>query len=300
MNEQAYHRPVLLRESVEGLAVKPDGVYVDVTFGGGGHSREILKLLENGRLIAFDQDPAAKRNVPDDPRFTLVDQNFRNLTNWLRFLNIRAVDGVLADLGVSSHQFDSGDRGFSIRFNGPLDMRMDLSQKRSAASVINESTLEDLIRILLKYGEVHPASRTARKLIESRPINSTGELMEAIRPLAPKGKEHKFFAQVFQALRIEVNDELTALQDLLNQTEQVIAPGGRLVVISYHSLEDRMVKDYMRTGNTSGEQVKDFFGNLIRPFRPVTTKPIVPTDEEISNNNRARSARLRIAERISK
>jgi len=299
MNEHGYHRPVLLQESVDGLNIKPNGVYVDATFGGGGHSREILTRLDKGKLIGFDQDPDAKANVPEDPRFKLVDQNFRRMANWLGFLGIQKVDGILADLGVSSHQFDSSERGFSIRFDGPLDMRMDLSKTKTAAEVVNNYSQEELSRILRYYGEVQQPMKIAGSLLKWRPMETTQELKKAVLPFAPRMKEHKFFAQVFQALRIEVNEELDALNEFLLQTAGLLAPGGRLVIISYHSLEDRMVKDFMRSGNMEGVQQKDFFGNLIRPFKPLSAKPIAPEENEIAHNPRARSARMRIAERIS-
>lgn len=297
MSDHGYHRPVLLQESVDGLAIKPDGVYVDVTFGGGGHSREILKRLEKGKLIAFDQDPDAASNAPADPRFTLVPQNFRFLANWVRYAGHRQVDGILADLGVSSHQFDAAERGFSIRFDSPLDMRMDKSRKRSASEVVNDTPAELLESIFRTFGEIPQARRLVRQIIEKRPVTTTGELLDAIRSMAPRGKEHKFFAQVFQALRIEVNDELEALDELLTQAAGLLRPGGRLVVISYHSLEDRMVKEFMRSGNTRGILNKDFYGNLIRPLDPLSGKAITPSEEEQILNSRARSAKLRIAVR---
>lgn len=294
-----YHQPVLLKASVDGLNIKPDGVYVDVTFGGGGHSREILKRLnEAGRLIAFDQDPDAKANIPNDPRFTLVDQNFRFLRNWLRLLKVKQVDGILGDLGVSSHQFDAAERGFSLRFEAALDMRMDQSRSKTAADVLNSYEQDALAQVLRQYGEVEMPGRVSKAIIAARPVNTTQQLREAVQQYMQRGKEHKFLAQVFQALRIEVNEELEVLKEMLTQSADVLAPGGRLSIISYHSLEDRLVKDFMRSGNFEGEPQKDFFGNLIRPLKPLQSKPIVPTDEEIEQNNRARSARLRIAEKI--
>lgn len=293
-----YHDPVLLKESVDALNIKPDGVYVDVTFGGGGHSREILKRLDKGKLIAFDQDPEAKKNAIDDSRFTLVDQNFRFMKNWIRLQGHSKVDGILGDLGVSSHQFDSTTRGFSIRFDAALDMRMDMKSKLTAADIVNEYDENQLISILRMYGEVDHARAIARSIMAARPVTTSGELKQAIERHLMKGKEHKLLAQVFQALRIEVNGELEALKELLIQSTELLQPGGRLSIISYHSLEDRLVKDFMKTGNFEGEPQKDFFGNLQRPLKPVQTKPIVPTQEEIDKNNRARSAKLRVAEKI--
>jgi 16S rRNA (cytosine1402-N4)-methyltransferase len=297
MREAGYHRPVLLREAVDGLQIKPDGVYVDVTFGGGGHSREILTRLDNGILIAFDQDPDAATNAPADRRFTLVAQNFRHLKNWLTYLGIQRVDGILADLGVSSHQFDETNRGFSIRTNGPLDMRMDQSRKITAATLLNDAEQEELTRILREYGEVERAGRVARHLTEHRPILTTGELVQVLTPIAPRNREHKFLAQVFQALRIAVNEEIDVLKEFLMQTPELLNEGGRLVVISYHSLEDRMVKEFLRTGNTEGNVQKDFYGNLIRPFDPVHSKAAVPVEPELSENPRSRSAKLRTGRR---
>lgn len=295
-----YHQPVLLKHAIDGLNIQPDGVYVDVTFGGGGHSREILKQLNaQGRLIAFDQDPDAKANIPDDPRFTLVDQNFQFMRNWLRLLKVDRPNGILADLGVSSHQFDSTERGFSLRFDAALDMRMDKQRGKTAAEVINRYEPGPLAHLLREYGEVESAYKVAKTIEAARPIHTTRELCEVLQPFLKRGKEHKFLAQVFQALRIEVNDELEVLKAFLSQSAEMLAPGGRLVVISYHSLEDRLVKDYMKAGNFTGEQEKDFFGNLLRPLKPLHSKPIVPDEQEIEENNRARSAKLRIAEKIA-
>ncbi|MFM9986977.1 MAG: 16S rRNA (cytosine(1402)-N(4))-methyltransferase RsmH [Flavobacteriales bacterium] len=293
-----YHDPVLLKESVDALNIIPNGVYVDVTFGGGGHSREILKRLDNGRLIAFDQDPEAKNNVIEDPRFTLVEQNFRYMKNWVRLQGLSKVDGILGDLGVSSHQFDSTSRGFSIRFDATLDMRMDMKGKLTAADIVNGYEENQLISILRMYGEVDHARSIARSMISARPVNTSGELKQAIDRHLMRGKEHKLLAQVFQALRIEVNGELDVLKEMLTQSAEILNVGGRLSIISYHSLEDRLVKDFMKTGNFEGEPQKDFFGNLQRPMKPIQTKPIVPSLEEIEKNNRARSAKLRIAEKI--
>lgn len=300
-NPNGYHVPVMLEECIEGLAIKPDGVYVDVTFGGGGHSREILKKLgDKGRLIAFDQDPDAVKNALGDPRFTLVQHNFRFLKNNLRLLGVRQVDGILADLGVSSHQFDSPDRGFSIRYDADLDMRMDQVADLDAKRVLNNYSEAELHRIFGMYGEIKNARSLAKTIVTRRlssPIETVSGLREVIKPQVPKGKEHKYHAQVFQALRIEVNGELEVLQDFLEQTGAVLKPGGRLVVMSYHSLEDRLVKNFMQKGRFKGEVEKDFFGNEIKPFHVVSRKAVTASLAELEVNNRARSAKLRVAER---
>ncbi len=293
--EDGYHRPVLLQASIDSLNIQPNGVYVDVTFGGGGHSREILKYLDKGRLIAFDQDPEAKANAIDDPRFELVDQNFQYMKNWLRLMGIRQVDGILADLGVSSHQFDSEERGFSIRFDAALDMRMDMKSKLTAADVVNSYDEAALTRVLRSYGELDNARPMARSIVAARPLFTSEDLKNAVQRHLPRMKEHKVLAQLFQALRIEVNRELDVLKEFLQQSAEVLAPQGRLVVISYHSLEDRLVKDFMKTGNFEGIPEKDFFGNLQRPLKPLTSKPILPSAEEIESNTRARSAKMRVA-----
>ncbi|MDR9398343.1 MAG: 16S rRNA (cytosine(1402)-N(4))-methyltransferase RsmH [Salibacter sp.] len=294
-----YHDPVLLSEAIEGLNIDPSGVYVDVTFGGGGHSKTILeKLGDSGRLIAFDQDEDAVKNQFNDERFQLVEANFRFLKNYLRMHGALPVDGVLADLGVSSHQFDTGERGFSTRFDGPLDMRMDQSVKKTAAQIVAEYDEEALERIFKFYGELRKAKLIARELVsvrETESIDSVEKLKSAVERFGPKNKMAQFFAQVFQALRIEVNDELKALEELLVQSVDVLEEGGRLVVISYHSLEDRLVKNFLKTGNFSGKPEKDFYGNLIRPLKPVKNKVTVPTEEEIKRNPRARSAKMRVA-----
>lgn len=300
-NPNGYHVPVMLEECIEGLAIKPDGVYVDVTFGGGGHSREILKKLgDKGRLIAFDQDPDAVKNALDDPRFTLVQHNFRFLKNNLRLLGVRQVDGILADLGVSSHQFDSPDRGFSIRYDADLDMRMDQVADLDAKKVLNSYSEAELHRIFGMYGEIKNARSLAKTIVTGRlssPIETVSGLRDVIKRQVPKGKEHKYHAQVFQALRIEVNGELEVLQDFLEQTGAVLKPGGRLVVMSYHSLEDRLVKNFMQKGRFKGEVEKDFFGNEIKPFHVVSRKAVTASLAELEVNNRARSAKLRVAER---
>lgn len=294
--EDGYHRPVLLQASIDNLNIKPNGVYVDVTFGGGGHSKEILKKLDKGgRLIAFDQDPQAQANRIDDSRFELVEQNFRFMSNWLRLLGIRKVDGILADLGVSSHQFDSEERGFSIRFDAPLDMRMDMQRSLTAAEVVNTYEEDKLIRVLRNYGELENARSMARSIIQARPLYTSDDLKQAVAKHLPRMKEHKVLAQLFQALRIEVNDELEVLKSFLQQSADLLSADGRLVVISYHSLEDRLVKDFMKTGNFEGNPVKDFFGNLQRPLKPLTGKPILPDEAEIELNTRARSAKMRVA-----
>jgi 16S rRNA (cytosine1402-N4)-methyltransferase len=296
-----YHIPVLLGECLEGLNIRPDGVYVDLTFGGGGHSRAIFEQLsEKGKLIAFDQDSDAAKNTWEAPNFHFVAANFAYFYNHLRMLGFPKVDGILADLGVSSHQFDAAARGFSIRENAPLDMRMNQAQTVSAFHVVNEATEERLQFIFRTYGELNNARALASTLVnqrQSKAITTTFELMDALRKFAPKFKDHKFFAQVFQAIRIEVNQELEVLQQLLLQTKEALHPEGRLVVMSYHSLEDRLVKNFLKHGSFDGTQEKDFYGNLIKPFSEVVRHPIVPNEEEIQRNSRARSAKLRIAKR---
>ena len=299
--EDGYHRPVLLQASIDNLNIKPNGVYVDVTFGGGGHSKEILKKLDKGgRLIAFDQDPQAQANRLDDPRFELVDQNFRFMSNWLRLLGIKKVDGILADLGVSSHQFDSEERGFSIRFDAPLDMRMDMQRPLTAAEIVNTYEEDKFIRLLRNYGELDNARSMARSIIMARPLYTSEDLKQAVERHLPRMKEHKVLAQLFQALRIEVNDELEVLKTFLQQSAELLADDGRLAVISYHSLEDRLVKDFMKSGNFEGKPEKDFFGNLLRPLKPLTGKPILPDEAEIELNTRARSAKMRVATKENK
>lgn len=293
-----YHNPVLLNESVDALITDPNGVYVDCTFGGGGHSQAILdRLGEGGRLIAFDQDQDAKENALDDPRFQLVSQNFRYLKNNLRYHGFKKIDGVLADLGVSSHQFDTPERGFSIRFESDLDMRMNQVSKLTAADVLNQYEEEALADVFFYYGELRNARRLAKEIVANRKLEpiQTVEDVKNLFSYIPKNKENKFLAQLFQSLRIEVNDEMAALKELLLQTAEVIDTDGRLVMISYHSLEDRLVKRFIRNGMFEGEPEKDMFGNWEAPFKPLQTKVIVPTDEEIKENPRARSAKMRIA-----
>lgn len=300
--ENNYHVPVLLQECIDGLAIKPNGVYVDVTFGGGGHSREIMKHLgPNGVLVAFDQDPDAQRNIIKDDRFKFVDQNFGFLKNNLRLLGIRKVDGVLADLGVSSHQFNEPARGFSTRFDADLDMRMDQQRELTAAKILNEYPEESLHRIFGIYGEVKNAKSLAATIVASRVnglVKTLADFKAVIAAHIPKGKENKYMAQVFQALRIEVNGEMEVLERFLEQCADVIKPGGRLVVISYHSLEDRPVKSFIAKGKFKGEVEKDFFGNEIKPFKAVNRKAIVADDEELLLNSRSRSAKLRVAEKV--
>jgi 16S rRNA (cytosine1402-N4)-methyltransferase len=300
--ENNYHIPVLLQACIDGLKIKPDGVYVDVTFGGGGHSREILKHLgKNGVLIAFDQDPDAQRNKIDDPRFLFVDQNFAFLKNNLRLLGYKQVDGILADLGVSSHQFNEADRGFSTRFESALDMRMDKQGQLTAAVVLNTYTEAQLHKIFGIYGEVKNAKSLARAVVTARvaqPIATLADFKKAVAAHIPKGKENKYMAQVFQALRIEVNAEIEVLESFLTQTAEVLNEGGRLVVMSYHSLEDRPVKNFIAKGKFRGEADKDFFGNEEKPFKVITRKAVMAEEEELERNSRARSAKLRIGEKL--
>lgn len=298
----AYHEPVLLHESVAGLNINPTGVYVDVTFGGGGHSREILKHLTTGKLVAFDQDPDAINNVPENPNLIFVNQNFRHLKRYLRFHGFSQIDGLLADLGVSSHQFDTAGRGFTFREDAQLDMRMGQSGGITAKDIINSWELNELTQILRAYGELPNARRIASLICKSReekPIDTTGDLRGLIEANFPQKQWHKQLAQVFQALRIAVNDELQVIKDLLIQSTEVLKPAGRLVVIAYHSLEDRLVKNFIREGRFEGEAERDFYGNKLVPFNAITRKPITPSTEELNKNNRSRSAKLRIAERTT-
>ncbi|MBR1850869.1 MAG: 16S rRNA (cytosine(1402)-N(4))-methyltransferase RsmH [Bacteroidales bacterium] len=301
--ETNYHKPVLLAESIEALHIVGSGVFVDATFGGGGHSRAIMQQLgPEGRLLAFDQDPDATAQAIADERFTLIGENFRHLRNFLRLNGVRAIDGLIADLGISSHQIDEPSRGFSTRAEGELDMRMDPRTEVSARDLVNnldECALANLLRL---YGELPNATRMAHDICAARreaEIVTTFDLRRAVARQLPRGQENKYLAMLFQALRIEVNGELDALRQLLEQATALLVPGGRLVIIAYHSLEDRLVKNYMRSGNFEGEQTKDFFGNLIRPLRPVSAKAITPTAEEQAQNSRSRSARLRVAEKLN-
>ncbi len=296
-----YHNPVLLKESIEGLNIGPGGVYVDVTYGGGGHSQEILKKLTQGRLIGFDQDHDALTNKIDDERLIFVNHNFRFLKNFLKYHNALPVDGILADLGVSSHQFDVAERGFSLRFPGKLDLRMNRNQKVTAAMLLNEYDRDKLVNIFRQYGELPNAGAIASAIIKFRSAGrliNFEDLKQALSHFPTPGRENKFYARVLQALRIEINQELDALKEFLEQAPEVLKAGGRLVVISYHSLEDRLVKNFFRSGNFKGIPEKDFFGNVRTPFKIINKKPIVPNEGEISANNRSRSAKLRIAEKL--
>jgi len=295
-----YHKPVMLNECIEGLQINPDGIYVDVTFGGGGHSLKILEQLQEGRLIAFDQDEDAKKQSENiqSRSFTFCQANFRHMKQYLKLNGLTKVNGILADLGISSHQIDSGERGFSTRFDGPLDMRMDKKGSKSAAKVLNEYSEANLHKILGMYGEVKNAKTLAGLITQKRSVKKferIQDLIELLKPIAPRGKEFKYYAQVFQALRIEVNEEMQALEDFLHQCGEVMEVGGRLVVMSYHSLEDRLVKNYINSGKMYGDVEKDFYGNKVRPFEAVNRKPIEATEEEVKENNRARSAKLRVA-----
>lgn len=298
-----YHKPALLNETVDGLIVSPDGSYVDATFGGGGHAREILKRLSSqGKLFAFDQDPEAADNVFEDERLTFIQQNFAFLKNYLKLYRAIPVDGVLADFGVSFHQFDQGERGFSFRFSGPLDMRMDKKRPLTAAKVLNEYDEDRLTHIFKTYGELKNAAKVTAKIVAHRadsPLKTIDELKSLLVEMVPEKVQHKFLAQVFQAIRIEVNEELKVIEQLLEQAVEVLKAGGRITIITYHSLEDRLVKNFFRTGNFEGKVDKDFYGNLIRPLEPINRKPIVPSEKEIKANNRARSAKLRIAEKVA-
>ena len=298
-----YHLPVMLNECIEGLNIRPDGTYVDATFGGGGHSRAILSHLgEGGRLIAFDQDADALENALDDSRFTLLNENFRHMKSFLRLHGVRSVDGVLADLGVSSHQFDVAERGFSTRLNGELDLRMDRRQEMTARDLVNSASEEELTRILRLYGELPNAYQMAKAICRARmerEIVTTFDLRDAVSRHLPRGMENKYLAMLFQALRIEVNGELEALKEMLQQSVDVLVPGGRLVVMSYHSLEDRLVKNFFKAGNFEGEVNKDFYGNPIVPLKPVVRKAVTASEEELQVNSRARSAKLRVAEKLS-
>lgn len=296
-----YHVPVLLDESINGLNLHPDGVYIDVTFGGGGHSREILRRLPQGsRLFSFDQDADAERNIVDDDRFTFVRSNFRYLKNWMRYYEIDHIDGLLADLGVSSHHFDDESRGFSFRFDAPLDMRMNKRADKTAAGIVAEYDEEALADIFYLYGELKNSRRIASALVKARQqhaIATTQDFLHVVEPFFKREREKKDMARLFQALRIEVNHEMEALKEMLAAATQLLAPGGRLSVITYHSLEDRIVKNVMKTGNAEGKMIQDFYGRIETPYRLVNNKVIVPTDEEQQRNPRSRSAKLRIAEK---
>ena len=302
MAQENYHIPVMLNECLDGLAIRPNGTYVDVTFGGGGHARAILEKLTTGHLYGFDQDADAKVNTEgfDARSFTFVPSNFRNLRKYLRFYGVQEVDGIIADLGISSHQIDVPERGFSTRFQGPLDMRMNTGSELSAKEILNDYEERELATIFGMYGELNQPMKIARAVTAYRvnkPLETIEQLKEAVGRFAPRGKEHKFFAQLFQAIRLEVNEEMEVLKEMLAQCSEVLKPGGRLVVMSYHSLEDRLVKNFMNKGNFEGTDEKDFYGNVIRPLEPVNRKPMVATPEEVAQNSRARSAKLRIAEK---
>ncbi|MFM9840962.1 MAG: 16S rRNA (cytosine(1402)-N(4))-methyltransferase RsmH [Cyclobacteriaceae bacterium] len=298
-----YHKPVMLNECIDALKIKPDGIYVDVTFGGGGHSLRILEQLKEGRLIAFDQDEDAKKQAEniESRSFTFCQANFRYMKQYLKLNGVTKVNGILADLGISSHQIDSAERGFSTRFDGPLDMRMDKKGSLSAAKVLNEYSESELHKILGMYGEVKNAKTLAGLIVKQRAVKKfdrINDLIDLLKTVAPRGKEFKYFAQVFQALRIVVNEEMQALEDFLHQCGEVMEVGGRLVVMSYHSLEDRLVKNYINSGKMYGDVEKDFYGNKIKPFEAVNRKPIEASEEEVKENNRARSAKLRVAEKL--
>lgn len=303
MSPDVYHIPALLKETIQGLDIKPDGIYVDVTFGGGGHSRAIVdELSTEGHLYGFDQDADARQNAIDDSRFTFVYSNFKFLRNFLRYYNVDGVDGILADLGVSFHHFDDPERGFSFRWEGPLDMRMNRNAARSAAWYVNNWSEEQLADAFYLYGELKNARRFATAIVKARneaPIETVEALLAAVNPLINPKKEKKELAQVFQALRIVVNGEIEALSAFLQQSLKVLKPGGRLVIITYHSLEDRLVKNFMRAGNLEGKVEQDFYGRRMSPLKLLTSKPIVASEEEVQRNPRARSAKLRIAEKIS-
>ena len=297
-----YHQPVMVKESLEGLNINPNGIYVDVTFGGGGHAKAILEILgKQGKLIAFDQDDDATKNIIKDDRFTLIQQNFRYLKNFLRLYEIGQTDGIIADLGVSSHQFDIAERGFSFKEDGPLDMRMNTKAELTASEVINRYSIQQLTQIFREYGEIGNAYQLAHSITKAREgkhITTISELLKAIEKQTPKNQEFKYYAKLLQAVRIEVNSEIPALKEMLIQARESLKPGGRLVVISYHSLEDRLVKNFYRSDNFEGKIEKDFFGNPQLSFKQINRKPIIPKQDEIEINNRARSAKLRIAEKI--
>ena len=300
MEQTVYHIPALLEQSIEGLDIKPDGTYVDVTFGGGGHSRAILSHLNAaGRLVGMDQDMDAWANRLEDDRFTFAHGNFAFLKNFLRYSGISGVDGIIADLGVSFHHFDALDRGFTFRGDAPLDMRMNRSASFTARDLVNGYDEQRLAQVLYLYGELKASRRLAAAIVKARPLATTGDLVNVVRPLLKPAQEKKELSMVFQALRIEVNGELNALRKLLSQSLEVLNPGGRLVVITYHSLEDRLVKNFMRSGNVEGKQEKDFYGRVNTPWRVVTGKVIVPSDDEVERNPRSRSAKLRVAELIA-
>lgn len=297
----SYHNPVLLHTSVDNLVTNPSGTYVDVTFGGGGHSRAIMEKLTDGRLIAFDQDSDSHANLIEDERFQFVPSNFKNLTRFLQYYKAYPVDGILADLGISSHQIDTPERGFSYREDGGLDMRMNVQGGISAKEVVNEYDEQQLSRLFYTYGELHEGRQIARQIVKMRSqhtLETTLQLAEALKPCLPKGRENKYLSKIFQAIRIEVNKEMDVLESFLEQTVEALRPGGRLVIIAYHSLEDRLVKNFIRSGRVDGQIEKDFFGNPLTPFKLITRKAIIPDEQETITNPRARSAKLRVAEKI--
>lgn len=300
-DEIGYHMPALLRETIEGLNIKPDGIYVDVTFGGGGHSKGILECLgDDGKLYGFDQDIDAIKNIVDDKRFVFVRSNFRYLKNFLKYHDVEKVDGILADLGVSSHHFDEAERGFSFRFDGELDMRMNTTSKLTAKEILNNYAQDDLANLFYKYGELHNSRTIARTIVQAReqqPISTIFQFIEILKPHFNREKEKKDLARVFQALRIEVNNEMKVLEELLIQSLEVLQTGGRMAVLTYHSLEDRMVKNFFRTGNFEGKLEKDFYGNILSPLKAINNKVIIADEEELARNPRARSAKLRVAEK---
>ncbi|EAZ81368.1 16S rRNA (cytosine(1402)-N(4))-methyltransferase RsmH [Algoriphagus machipongonensis] len=303
MTESVYHIPVMLPQCTEGLAIDPNGIYVDVTFGGGGHSREILKHLDKGHLYGFDQDEDAIANIPESENFTFVQANFRDLKRYLRLHGVKKVDGILADLGISSHQIDEPSRGFSTRFSGDLDMRMNQSAELSAKEVLNTYEAHQLHKVFGIYGEIRNAKTLAQAVVSERaaqPFETTEGFTAFLKKYAPRGKDFKYYAQVFQALRIEVNDEMGALEEMLLDSVDLLKPEGRLVVMSYHSLEDRLVKNLIQKGKFQGEVEKDFYGNMIRPLEPVTRKAVIADEEEVARNPRARSAKLRVAKKTGK
>lgn len=296
-----YHNPVLLRECIEGLAIQSNGLYVDVTYGGGGHSKEILKFIKGGKLMAFDQDRDAISNKVDHPALIFINDNFKELKKHLQLFQMLPVDGILADLGISSHQIDKAERGFSTRFDAKIDMRMDQTQGTSALDLLNSYSEEQLYWVFKTYGELKNSKQIARLVVKARDekaLATTGDFKKIIEPCMPRGKEQKFLAQLYQAIRIEVNDELGALKSMIEQAAEVLKPGGRLVVMSYHSLEDRLVKNFIKTGNFEGKLEKDFFGNPITLFKQITRKPITASESELNENPRSRSAKLRIAEKL--
>jgi 16S rRNA (cytosine1402-N4)-methyltransferase len=294
-----YHEPVLLKAAVDALDIIPNGIYVDLTFGGGGHSNEILSRLGgNGKLFGFDQDQDAITNIPDDARFCFIQSNYQYVSNFLRFYKAVPVNGVLADLGISSWQIDAAERGFSYRFDAPLDMRMNKEMERTAADIVNESSKEELFRIFREYGEINSPVAFVTHLLNQRPIKSTGDLLRIAEQHVSSAKRNKFLAQVFQALRIELNDEISALKSTLLQMSDILAPKGKIVVLSYHSLEDRLVKNLFRSGNLEGKVEKDFYGNPLVPFKLITKKPMIANEDEVLRNPRARSVKMRVAEKI--